>query len=289
MDTHIPRIALVGDRSANVRAHARIPGLIDALVTRESIALDPYWVATPDAAGCELDQFDAIWVAPGSPYADADGAVAAVRTARERGIPFLGTCGGFQYALLEFARDVCGLATVENAEVTPDAAEHLIVPLECSLRGHEEAVMVVPGTLAAHISGPGRRTERYHCSFGLNPAYLETLTRHGLVFSGFDDTGQVRIAELPGHPFFLGTLFQPELHGDGTHPHPVIRAFAVAAAAHATAAAATGAATGAGRPLPGRRVPQQDEVVGGDLHRHVAVLVDQLGQRLDDAPVGLAR
>jgi hypothetical protein len=149
--------------------------------------------------------------------------------------------------------------------------------------------MVVPGTLAAHISGPGRRTERYHCSFGLNPAYLETLTRHGLVFSGFDDTGQGRIAELPGHPFFLGTLFQPELHGDGTHPHPVIRAFAVAAAAHATAAAATGAATGAGRPLPGRRVPQQDEVVGGDLHRHVTVLVDQLGQRLDDAPVGLAR
>jgi CTP synthase (UTP-ammonia lyase) len=235
MENRIPRIALVGDRSANVRAHVRIPGLIDALASRESIALDPYWIATPDAAGCALDGFDAIWVAPGSPYESGEGAIAAVRTARMRGIPFLGTCGGFQYALLEFARDVCGLAAVENAEVTPDAAEHLIVPLECSLRGHEEAVMVVPGTLAATVSGPGRRTERYHCSFGLNPAYLDTLAAHGLRFSGFDDSGQVRIAELPGHPFFIGTLFQPELQGDGTQPHPIIRALAEAAVRHASA------------------------------------------------------
>jgi CTP synthase (UTP-ammonia lyase) len=232
---HIPRIALVGDRSANVRAHARIPGLIDALLTREAIALDPYWIATPDAAECELGRFDAIWVAPGSPYENAAGAVAAVRTARERGIPFLGTCGGFQYALLEYARNVCGLAGVENAEVTPDASEQLIVPLTCSLMGHEEAVMVVPGTLAARISGAGRRTERYHCNYGLNPDYLEALADGGLRFSGFDDSGQVRIAELPGHPFFLGTLFQPELHGDGTAPHPVIRALAAAATQHAAA------------------------------------------------------
>jgi CTP synthase (UTP-ammonia lyase) len=89
----------------------------------------------------------------------------------------------------------------------------------------------VPGTLAAKISGAGRRTERYHCDYGLNPAYLEALTTGGLRFSGFDDDGQVRIAELPGHPFFLCTLFQPELHGDGTTPHPIIRAFAAAAAA----------------------------------------------------------
>jgi CTP synthase (UTP-ammonia lyase) len=230
MAQHTPRIALVGDRSANVRAHARIPVIIDALLGREGIALDPYWIATPDAVACDLRGFDAIWLAPGSPYASADGAFAAVRTAREQGIPFLGTCGGFQHALIEYARDVCGLTGVENAEVAPEAAEQLIVPLECSLKGHEEAVMVVPGTLAAKISGAGRRAERYHCSYGLNPAYLEALASGGLRFSGFDDGGQVRIAELPGHPFFLCTLFQPELSGDGTQPHPVIRAFAAAAA-----------------------------------------------------------
>lgn len=235
MTQPMARIALVGDRSANVRAHARIPVLLDALLRRDGIALDAYWIATPEAETADLGKFDAIWVAPGGPYESADGAMAAVRTARERRIPFLGTCGGFQYALLEFARSVCGLSGVENAEVTPEAAEHLIVALECSLKGHEEAVMIVPGTLAAKVSGAGRRTERYHCDYGLNPDYLERLSGGGLAFSGFDDSGQVRIAELSGHPFFLCTLFQPELHGDGTQPHPIIVALATAATAHATA------------------------------------------------------
>jgi CTP synthase (UTP-ammonia lyase) len=243
--THpMARIALVGDRSENVRAHARIPVLIDALLRRDGIALDPYWIATPDVAACDLGWFDAIWLVPGSPYDSADGAIAAARTARERRIPFLGTCGGFQHALLEFARNVCGLSGVENAEVTPAAAEHLIVALECSLKGHEEAVMIVPGTLAAKISGPGRRTERYHCDYGLDPAYLSRLSQGGLSFSGFDDSGQVRIVELPGHPFFVGTLFQPELHGDGTQPHPIIVAMAAAATAHATAKADAAALAG---------------------------------------------
>jgi CTP synthase (UTP-ammonia lyase) len=239
MSPHTPRIALVGDRSANVRAHTRVPAIVDALLGRDGIVLDPYWIATSDVSDCDVSGFDAIWLLPGSPYASAEGALAAARTARERRIPFLGTCGGFQHALLEYARDVCGLKNVENAEVTPDAAEHLIVPLECSLMGHEEAVMIVPGTLAAKISGPGRRTERYHCSYGLNPDYLEALADGGLRFSGFDDGGHVRIAELPGHPFFLCTLFQPELHGDGTQPHPIIRAFATAAAERVAGLAAS--------------------------------------------------
>jgi CTP synthase (UTP-ammonia lyase) len=96
--------------------------------------------------------------------------------------------------------------------------------------------MVVPGTLTARISGPGRRTERYHCDYGLNPGYLDALAAGGLRFSGFDDSGQVRIAELLGHPFFMGTLFQPELLGDGSHPHPVIAAFGAAALRHGRAA-----------------------------------------------------
>lgn len=233
-DTAIPaaRIALVGDRSANVRAHNRIPALMEALLQRESIALDPYWIATADAAECDLTGFDGIWLTPGSPYASFEGALAAARAARENEIPYLGTCGGFQHALVEYARDVCGLASVHHAEIAPDAPDLLITPLECSLVGHEEAVMVVPGTLAARIVGAGRRTERYHCSYGLNAEYLDALTRTGMRFSGFDDSGNVRIMELPGHPFFLGTLFQPELQGDGTQPHPIVRAFASAAKEH---------------------------------------------------------
>ena len=71
----------MGDRSANVRAHARIPAVIDALLRRDGIALDAYWIATADVAACDLARFDAIWLVPGSPYDSPDGAMAAVRTA----------------------------------------------------------------------------------------------------------------------------------------------------------------------------------------------------------------
>ncbi|MFJ9691846.1 hypothetical protein [Kitasatospora sp. NPDC101183] len=231
-----PRLALVGDRSPAVRSHARVPGLLDALAQQERLVLDAYWIPTPDAeAPGALDGFDAIWLLPGSPYASEAGAVAAVRTARERGIPFLGTCAGFQHALLEYARNVCGLADAAHGELDPDGDEQVIAALACSLVGHEGAVDIAPDSLAARAFGATRSQERYHCAYGLNSAYLERLTARGLRVTGTDEAGEVRIVELPEHPFFLATLFQPELSGDGTRAHTAIRALAAAAVAHAAA------------------------------------------------------
>ncbi|WP_380284630.1 hypothetical protein [Kitasatospora purpeofusca] len=245
--THpVPRLALVGDRSAAVRSHTRVPALLDALADRDQLVLDAYWIPTEDAAAPgALDGFDALWLLPGSPYRSEDGAVAAVRTARERRIPFLGTCAGFQHAVLEYARHVCGIGAAAHGENHPDEADLVIVPLSCSLVGHEGAVRLTPGSLAEHVLGAPRTVERYHCAYGLNHAYLERLRAGGLRFSGADDSGQLRILELPAeaHPFFLASLFQPELAGDGTRAHPMIRAFAAAAAAR-TAAAATGLSGG---------------------------------------------
>jgi CTP synthase (UTP-ammonia lyase) len=221
------RIALVGDRSPSVRAHARIPLLVEALRRRDDLVLDPYWVPS-EAAHDGLDGFDAIWMVPGSPYRDRAGALAAVRTARERGLPFLGTCGGFQHAVLELARDVCGLADAGHAEYGD--ADAVIVELACSLVGHEGAIRYVPGSLMQRIMGVERSVERYHCSYGLDPRHVPALEAHGVRFTAHDDDGAARALELDGHPFFLGTLFQPELAGDGTRAHPVIRAFAAAAA-----------------------------------------------------------
>lgn len=229
------RVALVGDRSPSVRAHTRIPALLEALAQHDQLVLDAYWIPTEDAESAgALNGFDAIWLVPGSPYRSEAGALAAPRSAREQGIPFLGTCGGFQHAVLEFARDVCGLTGVNHAENRPEAEDLLIVPLACSLVGHEGAVKVEVGSLAERVLGAERTVERYHCSYGTSPAYLDVLRAHGLRFSGVDEAGDVRVAELPGHPFFLATLFQPELTGDGTRPHPIIRALASAAVERAT-------------------------------------------------------
>jgi CTP synthase (UTP-ammonia lyase) len=223
----MPTVALVGDRSPSVRAHARIPQLIDALRRRDGVVLDPYWVPSTEAHQ-GFDGFDGIWVVPGSPYESAEGAIEAARTARTHDIPFLGTCGGFQHAVLMLARDLAGIDEAAHAEYGAEG-ECIIVELECSLVGHEGAISYAPGTLMQRIMGTDRSVERYHCSYGLDPAYLDKLTQAGVVFSAHDDAGDVRALELPGHPFFLGTLFQPELAGDGTRAHPVIRAFADAA------------------------------------------------------------
>ncbi|MFG3349400.1 hypothetical protein ACGF1Z_30620 [Streptomyces sp. NPDC048018] len=239
--SRVPRIALVGDRSPHVRSHVRIPMLLDALAERDGLVLDAYWIPSGDAeAPGAVEGFDAVWLIPGSPYASEAGALAAVRTARERRIPFLGTCAGFQHAMIEYARDVCGLTRAAHAENDPaaDPGDLLIAPLACSLVGHEGAVRVTPGSLAEAVLGAERTTERYHCDYGPDSRHLSTLRAHGMRFSGEDEDGGIRILELPGHPFFLATLFQPELAGDGRRPHPVVLALARAAAAKAALAPA---------------------------------------------------
>jgi CTP synthase (UTP-ammonia lyase) len=222
-------IALVGDRSQNVRAHARIPFVLDALRRREGIVLDPYWIPT-DEVGDGLERFDGIWIVPGSPYRSAEGAIRAARIAREREVPLLGTCGGFQHAVVMLARDLCGIADAAHAEYG-DGGELVVVALECTLVGHEGHIELEPGTLIERAMGVERSVERYHCSYGLDRAYVERLEAAGVRFSARDEHGDVRALELPEHPFFLCTLFQPELAGDGSRAHPVVRAFAEACTA----------------------------------------------------------
>jgi CTP synthase (UTP-ammonia lyase) len=224
------RIALVGDRSPLVQAHAKIPILIDVLSRTGDNRVEPYWLHSTTIEGPEsVDGFDGVWVVPGSPYENAEGVIAAVEWARTGGIPYLGTCGGFQYMLIEFARHVCGIAAASHAESDPDAAESLIVPLSCSLLGEEAPVRIRPSTLAAELMGAGSSTERFFCRYGLSVEYAARLEAGGLVFSGQDDDGSVRVAELPSHPFFIGSLFQPELSSDPSWVHPLISGFVDAA------------------------------------------------------------
>jgi CTP synthase (UTP-ammonia lyase) len=222
-------IALVGDRSPTVRAHGRIPLVIDALRRREGLVLDPYWIPSTEAD--DLERFDGIWVVPGSPYRDMEKVIAAVGTARAHGVPFLGTCGGFQHAIIHLARALAGIGAANHAEYGQTDTD-VIVPLECSLVGHEGIIRYTPNTRIASIAGVDQRLERYHCSYGIAPAFVERLELAGVVFGAHDEDGAPRALELPGHAFFLGTLFQPELAGDGTRAHPVIRAFAEAVVSH---------------------------------------------------------
>jgi CTP synthase (UTP-ammonia lyase) len=158
------KLALVGDRSPAVRAHGRIPLLIDALRSREGLVLDPYWI--PSTAAENLEAFDGVWVVPGSPYADREKVIETIGLAREQEIPFLGTCGGFQHAILELARNLAGIENAHHAEYQGDGTD-VIVELECSLVGHEGPIRYTPDTLIARIAGTHGSFVGYPCASGI--------------------------------------------------------------------------------------------------------------------------
>lgn len=159
-----------------------------------------------------------------------EGALAAIRYARENNVPFLGTCGGFQHALIEFARNVAGIAAADHAETNKSGPELVVTPLACSLVEETGEIIFTPGSRLHAIFAGRPASEGYHCSYGLNAAYRTRLEATGLRFTGFDQKGEIRAAELPSHPFYMGTLFQPERSSLRGETHPLIRAFVQSAA-----------------------------------------------------------
>ncbi len=227
------RIALVGDRSDSVPAHQAIPRALALARAAAGADVTGVWVPTTAIrhAAADLEAFAAVWAVPGSPYASMDGALAAIRFARETGRPFLGTCGGFQHALIEIARDVCGVAGADHAESNPDASDPVVTALDCALVEATGDITFAPGSRLHAIFGGKPAREGYRCRYGPNPAWRARLEAAGLRFSGFDPDGAVRAGELEAHPFFVGTLFQPERSALRGEAHPLIIAFVAAARA----------------------------------------------------------
>jgi len=226
------RIGLIGDYSPQVRAHAAIPQAL-ALAAPADLKVDVEWLAT-ETLGGEIDSrlavFDALWCVPASPYVNTEGALSAIRFAREHRLPFLGTCGGFQHALIEYARNVLGIVEADHAESNPEAVTPLIAPLSCSLVGAKGRIKFKEDSRARVIYNASETIEEYHCNFGLNPQYLELFADSALHVTGVDEDDSVRVIELDEHPFFVATLFQPELSAFSECKHPLIEAFIQAAA-----------------------------------------------------------
>ena len=226
------RIALVGDYDSNAVAHQAIPIALDLAAAQScpgQLTFD--WKHTSTLG--PLAEYHGVWCVPGSPYANEGAAIGAIRWAREGNVPFLGTCGGFQHAVLEFARNVMGLPDAEHAETAAGSDCLVISRLSCSLVEVEQPVIAVPGSRIAELCGIGEIRFGYHCNFGLNPKFEPGLQSAGMRVAARDRTGEVRAVELTGHPFFIGTLFQPErlaLIGENS---PVVDAFVTAAFAFA--------------------------------------------------------
>jgi len=233
------RIGVVGDYDPANPTHVSTTDGVGHAAAAIGAAAEVTWIPTVelDPAGerpARLD-FDGLLIAPGSPYRSLNGAVAAIEHARLRSVPLLGTCGGFQHLVLEYARNVAGFTDASHAEYDPDAPSPFITALSCSLVGQEMTVRLRPDTIAAAAYGHPTATERYYCDFGLSPGRVASIVDAGLTVSGTDTDGEPRILELPAHPFFVGTLFVPQASSTPARPHPLLIAFATAAQARAGA------------------------------------------------------
>jgi CTP synthase (UTP-ammonia lyase) len=205
------RIGLIGDYDASVAAHRAIPIALNLAADALRLSVEREWLPTDKIDGdSKLARFHALWCVPASPYRSMDGALRAIRFSREHGRPFLGTCGGFQHAVIEYARNVLRWADAEHAETAPEAARPVIAPLSCALVEATDTVRLRPGSHIAAAYRGEEATEGYHCRYGLNPEFQAALLSGPLRITAEDCAGEVRAVELDDHPFFVATLFQPE-------------------------------------------------------------------------------
>ena len=219
------RIVVLGDRNPDYVTHREL----DAALALLPPHVEARWVGTDTSDAMRTSAADGVWVVPGSPYRNDAAVYNAITTARTSGQPFLGTCAGFQYAVVEFARNVAGLTDADHAETAPGATTLVIDRLSCSLIAEERCVTPVPGTRMHALCGDTSFPGFHWCNFGLAPAYVDRLTAHGLVVGARAEDAGVEAVELAEHPFFMATLFQPQIGSvAGRELHPVLRAFVAA-------------------------------------------------------------
>jgi len=222
------KIALIGERDLAKIAHQGIEASL-ALFRRDvDSRLEYEWIRTSliTAASVQsvLCAVTGVWCTPGSPYENVEGALLAIQHARTEKKAFLGTCGGFQHALMEFSQNVL-LHNSEHQELTPETKAPLIVKLSCSLVGAKGRVISKSSEHFSGILGAEESIEEYHCNYGMNNDLTGIFRGSDLEFIAHDELGQVRAFRLERHPFFVGTLFQPERKALAGVIHPVVNAF----------------------------------------------------------------
>jgi len=225
-------VAVLGEYSPDFKSHPSTDAAIahSAALFDANVSAD--WVSTNNIVDTLFETYSAIWIAPGSPYRNMDKTLWAIQYARENNIPCFGTCGGFQHMVIEYARNVLGFVDAQHAEYDPYASNLFISQLECSLVGRHMPLRFDDGSRVSDIYGSLTATEEYYCNFGINPAHIPSLNSGPLQIVGSDEEGEVRVIELPDHPFYVGTLFVPQMRSTESHPHPLVTEFLQAAIRH---------------------------------------------------------
>ena len=238
------RIGILGDYDPKSPTLPAIEKSLQHASAKLNLGLEAEWIATPSILAPEaqkkLESFDGLWAAPGSPYKSFDGMLKGIEFARRRDWPFLGTCGGFQYALIECARNVLGIKDADSAENNSASKNIIIYPVSCAvpnrgkgapkLSGSIPEIRLRPGSYLQSFYSQDTVAEEFFCNFEVNPDYEWAALEAGFPVVARGPQGEIRAIESPTHRFYVATLFQPQLSSKPDKSHPLVLAFVQAAA-----------------------------------------------------------
>lgn len=227
---HSIRIGIIGDFNPLFEPHRIANTLLKRAEKQLDTAINFEWLPTSlfeNSANADriIVMYDAFWCSPGSPYVSLKGVLTAIKKIRRTDIPLLGTCAGCQHMMLEFIQNVVGEKNaisdqyLENrvTVITKYPAEEklsVISRIACPIAGSRLEVKIKPGTLAHQFYGTELALEKYYCTFGLLPEFNKRIEDAGAVISGTDDSGEVRIFEVPSQRFYVATLFVPQVEDE---------------------------------------------------------------------------
>lgn len=237
------RIGILGDFNPEFRSHHATNDALQHAAAELKLKLESQWIPTPSVVqpGGQkmLESFDGLWASPGSPYKSMEGMLQGIEFARRRDWPFLGTCGGFQYALIEFARNLLGMADADTAENDSGSKNIIIYPVECAvpnrakgapkLSGSVPEIRLRPGSYLQSFYATETVAEEFFCNFEVNPDFEWISMEAGFPIVARGPQGEIRAIESPTHRFYIATLFQPQLSSKPGKPHPLVMAFVQAA------------------------------------------------------------
>lgn len=225
-------IGILGNYNPDYFPHKRMGECLNEFRTHFNLNYE--WVATesllePHFPG--LGHFHGI-ISGSGPYKSKEGVIEGIRFARKNNIPFMGTCSGFSYAIMEFGQDLLNIPEVKHPYNQEDISEYelLLAPLNhCETGVHSIYFKPQFGTHISRIYGMDKVEEQSHCTYGIHPSKIETFKKLGFIASGADEQGEPKIMEYSPNDFHIVTLFLPQVKSNPENPHPLIFSFLKAA------------------------------------------------------------
>ncbi|NGM84197.1 hypothetical protein G5B47_17430 [Paenibacillus sp. 7124] len=221
------KIGIVGDFNPVYLSQQATNDALNHSIKKIGVPIEYEWIPTasiPEQLDTINKTYNGFWIAPGIPES-VGGVLQIIRYAREHNVPLIGTCGGFQNIILEYAKNKLMLEDADHEELNPDASKLVISKLTCSLVGQKGEVFIKSPSMISDIYQKQTIVEQFRCSYGLNPEFEAPIHEAGLKIVGTDVEGRPRMVELTGHTFFIGTLFVPQLSSTQENPHCLVDSF----------------------------------------------------------------